>query len=120
MNPVIKKTMSKHSSKYENIKAQLKLDEELLRSNLVKTSQRFAKKWYSRLLGISLVTAIIGLGYLLFRPQKKAAKKVKNKEKLSYRSRSLGGILYAFILNQMPLILEKIYKEITGTKKTKG
>ena len=112
--------MNKNSSKYENIKAQLESDEELLRSNLVKTSQRFEKKWYSRLLGISLVTAIIGLGYLLFRPQKKAAKKVKNKESLSYRSRSLGGILHAFILNQMPLIFEKIYKEIKGTKKTKG
>ena len=120
MNPVIKKTMSKHSSKYDNIKAQLKSDEELLRSNLVKTSQRFEKKWYSRLLGISLATAFIGLGYLLFRPQKKAAKKVKNKESSLHRRGSLGGVLYAFILNQMPLILKKIYKEITGTKKTEG
>ena len=120
MNLVTKKSMSKHSSKYENIKAQLKSDEELLRSNLVKTSQRFEKKWYSRLLGISLVTAIIGVGYLLFGTQKKAAKKVKNKENWSYRSRSLGGVLYAFILNQMPLIFEKIYKEIKGINKTKG
>ena len=72
--------MSKHSSKYKNIKAQLKSDEELLRSSLVKTSQKFEKKWYSRLLGISLVTALIGLGYLLFRPQKNANKKIKNKD----------------------------------------
>jgi len=112
--------MSKHSSKYKNIKAQLKSDEELLRSSLVKTSQKFEKKWYSRLLGISLVTALIGLGYYLFRPQKNANKKVKNKENSSYRSRSLVSVLYAFILNQMPIIFEKIYKEIEGTKKTKG
>jgi len=72
--------MSKHSSKYKNIKAQLKSDEELLRSSLVKTSQKFEKKWYSRLLGISLVTALIGLGYYCLGPKKMLIRKLKIKK----------------------------------------
>tara|TARA_B110000027_G_scaffold21845_1_gene23350 strand:- start:3600 stop:3938 length:339 start_codon:yes stop_codon:yes gene_type:complete len=112
--------MSKHSFKYEHLKAQLKSDEELLRLDLNKVSQKFEKKWHSRLLGISLATAIIGLGYYWFNPKKKSSKKVKNKENSSYRKYSLRGAVYAFVLNLMPTIFEKIYRKIEGIKKTKN
>ena len=112
--------MSKHSFKYEHLKAQLKSDEELLRLDLNKVSQNFEKKWHSRLLGISLATAIIGLGYYWFNPKKKSSKKVKNKENSSYRKYSLRGAVYAFVLNLMPTIFEKIYRKIEGIKKTKN
>ena len=111
--------MSKHSIKYEHLKAQLKSDEEVLRSDLNKVSQKFEKEWHSRLLGIFLSTAVIGLGYYWFKPNKKSLKKVKNKENSSFGRRSLRGAVYKFVLNEIPKIFDKIYKEIKEVKKIK-
>ena len=118
MNPVTK-TMSKHSFKYEHLKAQLKSDEERVRTDLDEASRKFEKKWNSRVLGFGLTAAIIGLGYYRFSPKKKPSKKAKNKEKTSYKSRSLVAVIYSLIGQQIPIIFEKIFKEMANKAKVK-
>ena len=111
--------MSKHSFKYEHLKAQLNSNEDLIRSELNEVSKKFEKEWYSRLLGISFGTILIGLGYYWFTPQKKAFKKIKSKKDKATGGRYLRRRVYKFVLNQMPKVFEKIFKEIEGVKKIK-
>ena len=112
--------MSKHSIKYEHMKAQLNSNEDLIRSELNKVSRKFEKEWYSRLLGISFGTILIGLGYYWFSPPKKSFKKVKDKKNKAFGGRYLRRLVYKFVLNQIPKVFEKIFKEIEGVRKIKG
>ena len=109
--------MRKHSIKYEHLKAQLNSNEDLIRSELNKVSKKFEKEWYSKLLGISFATILIGLGYYWFSPPEKSTRKVKNKKNKAHRRRYLRKGVYKFVLNQMPQVFEKIFKEIEGVKK---
>ena len=111
--------MSKHSVKYEHLKAQLKSNEDLIRSELNKVSKKFEKEWYSKLIGISFATILIGLGYYWFSPPKKSFKKVKNKKNKVFGRRHLRRGVYKFILNQMPSVFEKIFKKREGVEKIK-
>ena len=72
--------MSKHSIKYDHMKAQLNSNEDLIRSELNKVSKKFEKEWYSRLLGISFGTILIGLGYYWFSPPKNPLRKSRIKK----------------------------------------
>ena len=112
--------MSKHSIKYDHMKAQLNSNEDLIRSELNEVSKKFEKEWYSRLLGISLGTILIGLGYYWFSPPKKSFKKVKDKKNKAFGGRYLRRLVYKFVLNQIPKVFEKIFKEIEGVRKIKG
>ena len=109
--------MRKHSIKYEHLKAQLNSNEDLIRSELNKVSKKFEKEWYSKLLGISFATILIGLGYYWFSPPKKSFKKVKNKKNKAFGRGYLRRGVYKFVLNKMPKVFEKIFKEIEGVKK---
>lgn len=111
--------MSKHSIKYDHLKAQLNSNEDLLLSELNRASKKFERKWYSRLLGISLGTFVIGLGYYWFSAPKKSLRKVKNKKNTAFGRRYLRRGVYKFVLNQMPKVFEKIFREIEEVKKNK-
>ena len=111
--------MRKHSIKYEHLKAQLNSNEDLIRSELNKVSKKFEKEWYSKLIGISFATILIGLGYYWFSPPKKSFKKVKNKKNKAFGRGYLRRGVYKFVLNKMPKVFEKIFKEIEGVKKIK-
>ena len=111
--------MSKHSIKYEHMKAQLNSNEDFVRSELNKVSKKFEKEWYSRLLAISFGTILIGLGYYWFSPHKKSFRKVKDKKNKAFGGHYLRRGVYKFLLNQMPKVFEKIFKEIEGVKKIK-
>ena len=111
--------MRKHSIKYEHLKAQLNSNEDLIRSELNKVSKKFENEWYSILLGISLGSVLIGLGYYWFSSPKKSLRKVKNKKNTAFGRRYLRRGVYKFVLNQMPKVFEKIFREIGEVKKTK-
>ena len=111
--------MSKHSVKYEHLKAQLKSNEDLICSELNKVSKKFEKELYSRLLGISFGTILIGLGYYWFSSSKTSFRKVKNKKNKVFERRHLRRGVYKFVLNQMPKVFEKIFKKIEGVEKIK-
>ena len=101
------------------LKAQLNSNEDLIRSELNKVSKKFEKEWYSKLIGISFATILIGLGYYWFSPPKKSFKKVKNKKNKAFWRGYLRRRVYKFVLNKMPKVFEKIFKEIEGVKKIK-
>ena len=111
--------MSKHSIKYEHLRAQLNSNEDLIRSELNKVSKKFEREWYSRLLVISFGTVFIGLGYYWFSPRKKSPGKVKSKKNKTFGIRYLRRAMYKFVLNQMPKVFEKIFRKIEGVKKIK-